>query len=158
MSTATTGKKIRSRAAGGPVADRMVRLKATLIDAGILFAANLPIYLILWMLGVFNYYLVSLVICAAASAIIFLCINYNPLKRNGQTVGKKMMNIKIVGRDDQPMDVDSLLLKRYAPVWLVSLIPVVGPLLCVANALCIFRDSNACLHDDVADSKVVPVN
>lgn len=155
MSTVTT--RTRTRAAGGPVADRMDRLKAALIDAGIMLAANFPIYLILWMLGAFNYYLVSMVICAAASAIIFMSINYNSLKSNGQTIGKKKMNIRIIGRDDQPMCVDSLLLKRYAPVWLASLIPVVGPLLCIANALCIFRNSNACLHDDVAGSKVVPV-
>ncbi len=156
MSIATTGRKAKYNISSCPTADRMDRLKAALIDSGIMLAANFPLYLMLWFLGVFNYYLVALVICAAASATIFMSMNYNSLKTNGQTIGKKMMNIRIIGRDNQPMCVDSLLLKRYAPIWLVSLIPVIGPLICMVSALCIFRSSHACLHDDIAGSKVVP--
>lgn len=156
MPTATYNRCAAATSETGPIADRMDRFKAALIDGGILLVANLPVYLILWMFGVWQAYLVALVISAGASATIFLTINYDLLKSQGQTIGKKHMNIRIVGRDDQPIEIDDLLLKRYAPLWLISLIPWVGPLICLASFLLIFRDSHACLHDDLAKSKVVP--
>ena len=66
-----------------------------------------------------------------------------------------MMGLRIVGRDGQLKSVDHLLLKRYGPVWGVGLIPYIGGLLCLLDVLCIFRDSKACLHDDIAETKVV---
>ena len=77
MSIATTGRKAKYNISSCPTANRMDRLKAALIDSGIMLAANFPLYLMLWFLGVFNYYLVALVICAAASATIFMSMNYN---------------------------------------------------------------------------------
>ena len=163
MSTATTQTTNRTQnrhfdvVGCMPVATRVDRLKAALIDGACMLAALLPFSMILFFLGVWQFYLVGMVLSAGASAAIFLLLNYNLLKSDGQTIGKRVMNIRIIGRDDQPLDVDEILLKRYLPIWLLSFVPVIGPLVCLGNVLCIFRDSHACAHDDVAGSKVVPV-
>ena len=163
MSTATTSSTRQTSARiydivdSSPVATRQDRFKAAVIDGLCMLAGLVPFSITLQYLGVWSVFCVGTVLCAGASAAIFLGLNYNLLKSDGQTIGKRIMKIRIVGRDDQPLDIDEILLKRYMPIWAVSFIPVIGPVLCLANGLLIFRDSHACAHDEIANSKVVPV-
>ena len=138
-------------------ATRMERLIATVIDGACMLAAFIPLSIVFFMLGLWKFYLVGMVFSVLASAGVFLLLNYKLLKNEGQTIGKRVMNIRIVGRDNERMAVEELLMKRYAPIWLVSFVPFLGPLACLANALLIFRESQACGHDEIAQTKVVPV-
>ena len=77
-------------------------------------------------------------------------IGYRRMRQHAPGIGAFVLN-----RDDYLAR--SKVLKRYLPIWLISFVPLIGPLVCLGNVLCIFRDSHACAHDDVAGSKVVPV-
>lgn len=151
---AVSGKEMVS----SELAPRMERFIAALIDYAIMLVASIPIAIVMWMTGLSSIPVIGPflngVVSIAAGVALFLALNFNLLRDNGQTIGKRMRNIRIIGRDDKLLDVQSLLLKRYVPVWAASMIPF-GGILCLADALCIFRDSRACLHDDIAGTKVV---
>lgn len=87
---------------------------------------------------------------------IFLILNGYLLARNGQTIAKKLLNIKIVRSDGSAAGIGRIVLLRLAPVWLMTLIPVVGMLVVgLVDPLLIFRQSRKCLHDTIADTIVV---
>jgi uncharacterized RDD family membrane protein YckC len=85
----------------------------------------------------------------------FVLVHYYFLNKNGQTVGKKILKIRITGVDDSLKGAPHLLLKRYLPMSLVSLIPVAGSILMLINVLFIFRKDRRCVHDLIAGTKVV---
>jgi uncharacterized RDD family membrane protein YckC len=85
---------------------------------------------------------------------IILGINWNFLLQ-GQTIGKKVMKIRIVRKSGAPIDRTRILTHRLLPVWVASVIPFIGGLAVIVDALCIFRSGHNTLHDDIADSKVV---
>ena len=82
-----------------------------------------------------------------------LAINWNFLLQ-GQTIGKKILKIRIVRKDGSPITRTRIITHRILPVWLVSSIPYANIAL-LADALCIFRAGRNTLHDDFADTKVV---
>ena len=77
------------------------------------------------------------------------------LVTRGQTIGKLLCGIRIVRSDGRPANLGRILLIRWLPVSLVSLLGTVGGLLALADALCVFRASRQCAHDQLADTIVV---
>jgi uncharacterized RDD family membrane protein YckC len=90
-----------------------------------------------------------------ASFLVFLLIHGYFLAKSGQTIGKKVLKIKIVRADGSAVDFQRLVLFRYLPLYFVAGIPVVGGLLYLVSILLIFRASHQCLHDNIADTIVV---
>ena len=90
-------------------------------------------------------------------ALSYLLVNGYFLYRDGQTLGKKAMNIRIIRTDGSKAGFVRILLLRTVPVWLVGQIPVLGPLCSLADPFFIIRDSRKCIHDDIADTIVVRV-
>lgn len=86
---------------------------------------------------------------------IFLLINGKFLASNGQTVGKKLMGVKIVSLSGGILPLKNVILRRYAPPVLISIIPIIGGIFCLADVLCIFRGDRRCIHDLIAGTKVV---
>lgn len=74
----------------------------------------------------------------------------------GQTIGKKLMRIRIVSAatDEHPNWV-KLLLLRGPVAFLLSVVPLVGQLFAIANTFFIFREDRRCIHDLIAGTKVV---
>lgn len=89
--------------------------------------------------------------------VIYLVVNGYFLARDGQTVGKKAMSIKIVRTDGSKADFARIIGWRQAPIWVAQIIPYLGRLIVIIDVLMIFRESRRCLHDDIADTKVVKV-
>ncbi|MEH6457722.1 MAG: RDD family protein [Cocleimonas sp.] len=87
--------------------------------------------------------------------IFFLLINGYLLSKYGQTVGKKLLDIKIVDLNGDIPDFNSLIAKRYVPIWVVSQIPVIGGFIAIIDALFIFRKDKRCVHDLIAGTRVV---
>ena len=87
---------------------------------------------------------------------VFVAINWVFLK-NGQTIGKRAMGIRIVALDGSVLPVGRLLTMRYLPWWITSVIPVIGGILVLIDALFIFRHDRRCIHDHIAGTKVVAV-
>ena len=94
---------------------------------------------------------------AAALALLVLGIAGVPvqvilLRREGQTVGKRLLGIRIV---DEATGVKATVFKnvvlRYFVNWLLSLIP---PYVAIDHAF-IFAKNRRCLHDYLAGTKVV---
>jgi uncharacterized RDD family membrane protein YckC len=78
----------------------------------------------------------------------------------GQTVGKRLLGVRIVRIQDDanPGLVHAVLLRGFVPILnraLIMLIPVFGLGFWLVDVGCIFRDDKRCLHDLIAGTKVV---
>lgn len=77
------------------------------------------------------------------------------LHRHGQTIGKKLLGIRIVRGDLSRCGLRRIVFLRVLPFSLVGLIPLIGPAVGLVDALMIFGDDHRTLHDRVADTVVV---
>lgn len=149
------------------LASRLGRLGAVLIDSAIigvpaiLAAISLPAYqdyvrraggqaqanpsgtllLVMSLLGV--------------AVLAFVVYQFVLLYRSGQTVGKKIVGIRIVRSDGSRASFPRLLFLRYGVPTLIGMIPYVGWIFSLADPLFIFGESRRCLHDMLADTIVV---
>ena len=85
----------------------------------------------------------------------FVAIQGYLLHTQGQTLGKKLMGLRIVRSDGTRATLGRLLFLRMGLMWVVSLIPFVGNLISFVDSVLIFRESRQCLHDQIADTIVV---
>ena len=82
-------------------------------------------------------------------------INMILLYQNGQTIGKRMLSIKIVRVDGSRAELLRIIFLRALPTGLLSSIPAIGNLFFLIDALLIFQDSRRCLHDLIAGTIVI---
>jgi len=143
------------------LASRWSRLWASLIDC--LTIAPITILLMYYSAG-FDGVLEGIepsqaytLTIALISTVIFLIIHGKFIVRDGQTLGKKAQNIKIVTTAGQHADIP-VLAKRYGFYWCIPQIPVIGAIINIVNILFIFSKSKRCLHDYVGGTKVVIAN
>lgn len=87
--------------------------------------------------------------------MLYLLINGWLLHTEGQTVGKKLLSIRIVRTNGQRASLGRLVGLRLVPVWVMSVIPGVGQLLVLLDSLAIFGSARRCVHDRLADTLVV---
>ena len=71
--------------------------------------------------------------------------------RNGQSIAKKMMKIKVVRSDGSAISLGRLFWLRNVVNTLIGLIPIYG----IVELLFIFGESRQCLHDKLADTIVI---
>ncbi|MES2674498.1 MAG: RDD family protein [Pseudomonadota bacterium] len=88
---------------------------------------------------------------------VFAFFNGKLLVKTGQTMGKRIIGIKIVDLNGRVPTLKQHLLKRYAVYFLPGQIPVVGYIFPIVNLLSIFGEERRCIHDYVAGTKVVQV-
>ena len=86
---------------------------------------------------------------------LFLILNGVFLNNNGQTIGKKIMNIKIVSMERNQVGIIKLYTLRYLVFSFVNQIPTVGSLINLVNILFIFGKERRCLHDRIAGTCVI---
>ncbi|WP_419812972.1 RDD family protein [Bacterioplanoides sp.] len=138
---------------------RGTRLGALILDCIILFTLMGPIS---YFLGIFDYvqngqkppFILTLT-NFTISFTLYFAINWKYLKNNAQTIGKYVLNIRIIKLDGSKPTIKELLLKRYLVLWGFPYIPFIGGILNVINILFIFRKDHRCIHDLVAGTKVV---
>jgi uncharacterized RDD family membrane protein YckC len=73
----------------------------------------------------------------------------------GQTFGKRVMNIRVVRTGGERVTFARFVFLRWLPLALARGVPLIGLLVWPLDVLLIFRDSRRCLHDDIADTRVV---
>jgi uncharacterized RDD family membrane protein YckC len=73
------------------------------------------------------------------------------MARNGQSIAKKWLHIKVVRADGSRVSLGRLVWLRNVITWILSMIPLFG----VIDALFIFGESRQCLHDRIADTIVI---
>ena len=90
--------------------------------------------------------------------ITFLLCNAVLLSRYGQTIGKRLLGIKIVDYGTgEILSLKKVIGFRYLPQWLASNLPVGASLLPLLDSLFIFGESKRCIHDLIANTKVIRV-
>ena len=141
------------------LAGRWSRLGAVVIDGIIGVILSLPL---MSFFGVWNQIgedgtlpLSTIIMLTVFGIVVFLLVNGYLLSKYGQTVGKKLLDIKIVDMKGDKPEFVPLIAKRYLPIWAVSQIPLIGGILALIDALFIFRKDKRCIHDLIAGTRVV---
>jgi len=141
------------------LAGRWTRFAASFVDGIIGLCYGMPI---LFALGYWDYLATRQqppFLLTAGAAVIgfvgFVLVHGYLLKTNGQTVGKKLLEIRIVDLDGNVPDFAKMILLRYLPITLATLIPVIGSFLSTIDVLFIFGAERRCIHDLLAGTKVV---
>jgi uncharacterized RDD family membrane protein YckC len=154
-------------------ATRGSRLAAKIIDALIFGVPFLPSYMTAWptimgqakaagpgkmgaagvwstvaATGMWFYVGVLALLCTLTITAILV-------HRNGQTIGKKCMGIKIVRKDASRVTLARVFFVRYLANTILTLIPVVGSLYGLVDILFIFGEPKRCCHDYIADTIVI---
>jgi uncharacterized RDD family membrane protein YckC len=71
--------------------------------------------------------------------------------RNGQSIAKKLLKIKVVRSDGSRASLGRIFWLRNVVNGLLSIIPAYG----IVDVLFIFGESRQCLHDKIADTIVI---
>lgn len=82
-------------------------------------------------------------------------VNCVLLHQNAQTIGKKVLGIKIVRSNGDRIGLGRIIGMRILPIGLLGAIPYVGGLISLADSLTIFGAERRCLHDMIADTIVI---
>ena len=77
------------------------------------------------------------------------------LHRNGQTIGKKTLGLKVVRDDGSRCGLRRYVFLRGLPMWILGAIPLIGYIVGLVDPLLIFRESRQCLHDQIASTIVI---
>jgi uncharacterized RDD family membrane protein YckC len=99
-----------------------------------------------------NMTFVGLMILGGAGVAI---INAVLLHRHGQTVGKKIVGIRIVRADGSRCGLRRVVFLRILPFSVAGFIPLAGPVVGLVDVVMIFGDDHRTLHDRLADTVVV---
>lgn len=91
----------------------------------------------------------------AVGAIAWIIITIILVVRNRQTIGKKILGIKVTRADSSTVSIGRLFwLRNFVPGLLMA-IPLIGYVVLLVDALMIFGEKRQCLHDRIADTIVI---
>jgi uncharacterized RDD family membrane protein YckC len=145
-----------------PTADeatRSQRLGAAMLDGLISMIWTIPLW---FALGMFEYIKhgqrgpMSLTIALTAlNGLAFVLVNGYFLKKTGQSLGKKIVGIRIATLEGEVPALGRILGLRILPVWIAAMIPMIGALASTIDVLFIFRGDRRCVHDLIAGTKVI---
>lgn len=139
------------------LAERGQRLGASIVDGLTLMpAAGLNLLLTKKFGGASPSWLLPAGIIGGVLLLVVWGFNLYFLKRDGQTLGKKAVGIRIVRSDGSRATLARLVFARALPVWIINFIPLVNMLVLV-DVLFIFGKQRRCIHDHIADTIVVKV-
>ncbi len=138
---------------------RLVRLGAVLLDSAVIVVPAILIAIAMPGLGVKQSGLGAEIALGALGlgVIAFFIYQLYLLYANGQTLGKKLLGIKIVRSDGSRAGFWRIVLLRYLVPGVIGAIPFVGFLFGLADPLFIFGEEKRCIHDLFADTIVVDV-
>jgi uncharacterized RDD family membrane protein YckC len=136
-------------------ADRGTRLGAAILDGVILIAlVYLPLTLAGTLLdrqGAISILFTIPLVIGLAGCVVWVWLNVLYVRRNGQSIAKKMLGIKVVRSDGTPATLGRIFWLRNVVNGFLSLLPLYG----IIDVLFIFTEQRQCLHDKIADTIVV---
>ncbi len=141
------------------LADRGIRLGAVLIDMlcigglGVVAAILVPAMSKGGGNGGAGALIASLLFILGILALVIY--NLVLLHRQGQTIGKRALGIKVVRTDGSHCALGRYIFLRILVTSLIGAIPFIGGIINLVGILLIFRASRKCLHDEIADTIVV---
>jgi uncharacterized RDD family membrane protein YckC len=142
-------------------ADRGTRLGATMLD-GIIFAVMVYAPITMAAMaggaarratggGAAGAILVAFIVLALVGFVAWCWLTIRYVKRNGQSIAKKLLAVKVVRTDGSAVSLGRVFWLRNIVNGLISIVPLYG----LVDALFIFGESRQCLHDKLADTVVV---
>lgn len=140
------------------LADRGARLLASLLDALLIASIVGPLQ---WSAGAFDNFpnvrqdFVALLGWSAVGLALTCLVQGYFWHTRAQSIGKMVLRIKIVTASGRNATLKRIVLGRVLPTLALTLIPILGRVFTVLDAVAIFRDDRRCLHDHIADTHVV---
>ncbi len=101
---------------------------------------------------------VEMLVSSALAFGLFVLIQGYWIYTSSQTLGKKILGMKVVDLEGRPISGNHYLFVRYLPMSVLSYLPIVGGLIAIVDCLMIFREEHNCLHDDIAKTRVIKVS
>ena len=95
------------------------------------------------------------IIGAIIGGISFAIYQYYLLATISQTLGKKFMNIMIIDKNGNSGGFLKNVVLREWIIGIIGLFPVVGIIIIIIDKLFIFREDRRCIHDMIANTKVI---
>lgn len=143
----------------GELASPWLRLGGAMIDGIILLIITWPlsvalVFLLMVVTGEAPTFVVQVMSVFAAFGV-FLAVQGYFLNRSGQTIAKKLLNMKIVDENGQKPAFGRLIALRYAPVYAVQILSYFAVIPLLVDALFIFRDDRRRIVDLIAGTRVV---
>ena len=89
------------------------------------------------------------------AALVWCVITAWLVAANGQSIGKRLVGIKVVRTDGSRASLARIFLLRNVVNGLPNFLPYLGWLYQLVDPLFIYQDSRRCLHDLIADTVVV---
>jgi uncharacterized RDD family membrane protein YckC len=90
-----------------------------------------------------------------AGLITFTWLSILFVSRNGQSIGKKIVGIRVVRTDGTPASLARIFWVRNVIPFAIGAIPLLGSVFWIVDALMIFGSRRQCLHDKIADTIVI---
>ena len=87
----------------------------------------------------------------------FLAVNCYFLIKNGQTIGKYLLGVRIADLNGDIPALWRIIFLRYLPTAVLGLLGFFGGVVSTLDSLMIFRRSRRCLHDLIAGTRVLKV-
>lgn len=141
------------------LAGRGQRLAAAIVDGIAVGVPYVPILIFSVMVEIGSIgeaALLGAVLLTACGYLVLMGLNLYWLYDNGQTVGKKLLGIKIVRSDLRTRaSLPRIIFLRVIPVWIIANVPCIGSMILLGNYVAIFSGEQRCGHDYVADTHVV---
>ncbi len=143
------------------LAGRGTRLGAVMIDSLIfmvpLLFAMLPMLFFAAKRGTEGFGVGAIISIAVGllGVLAIFVIDLVMLHRTGQTIGKRLLNVKIVRTDGSRAGLTRIFFLRLFVPGLIGGIPFVGAIFSLVDPLFIFQESRRCVHDLIADTMVV---
>jgi uncharacterized RDD family membrane protein YckC len=131
---------------GLPFAPSYFAAFSTLAHQGRFTASNLGMAMAATGLLLYAAVLIDLVILTIVAVLVH---------RNGQTIGKKLLGIKVVRTDGSRATLGRIFWLRNFVNSLFTLIPLAGRVYGLVDPLMIFGEARRCCHDYIADTIVI---
>ena len=132
-----------------PLASRWLRLGGMWMDALIAFP------LLIWGMVTQDQALTNFGAIVGLGVSVFQWVL---IARTGQSIAKRMFNMKIIRTDGSAVDFRSgVIMRAWVPL-LVGAIPKLGPFFGFADGLFIFNKERRCIHDMIADTQVIDIS
>jgi uncharacterized RDD family membrane protein YckC len=140
------------------LAGRGERLVAVFVDGMLYGIGFIPMFAVAAVIGEQTepppaFYLA--VLMGLAICLGLFVYNLVLLQREGQTIAKRWLKLRIVRADGSRADLGRIFALRMLVPGLISAVPCVGFLFALADALTIFGEQQRCIHDLIADTIVV---
>jgi uncharacterized RDD family membrane protein YckC len=150
-------------------ATRLSRLGAVLIDGLIFTIPFIPSYMaaftVMARAGVNRYnYIAVWTAMASVGMLFYLAVLINLVLivvtivlvyRNAQTIGKKLIGIKVARTDGSRASLARIFWLRYLLNSLITAVPFFGSFYFLIDSLMIFGEQRRCCHDYIADTIVI---